>query len=140
MMVFRRTICVVNGHFAAHMEGVSKRNADFVHIYQRMAFGRIYGSLGLAASAMAGNYLFAYFLIYFASFVPFDMYYRVHSSRYSICCANHLGCWYATRRIIHRGHKHERGKLDCILVFIILAFIMLPFRRTKRRISVGCKL
>jgi hypothetical protein len=70
MMVFRRTICVVNGHFAAHMEGVSKRNADFVHIYQRMAFGRIYGGLGLAASAMAGNSLFSYFLTYFASFIP----------------------------------------------------------------------
>ena len=53
---------MVNGHFAAHMEAISKRNADFVHIYQRMAFGRLYGGVGLAATAMAGNYLLSCFL------------------------------------------------------------------------------
>ncbi|KAI5066836.1 hypothetical protein GOP47_0017364 [Adiantum capillus-veneris] len=38
MMVFRRTVCVVNCHFAAHMDGVAKRNADFDHIYRKMSF------------------------------------------------------------------------------------------------------
>lgn len=55
MMVFRRTVCVVNCHFAAHMDAVAKRNADFDHIYHRMAFGRSYGGVGLAATAMAAS-------------------------------------------------------------------------------------
>ena len=49
---------MVNGHFAAHMDAVTKRNADFAHIYQRMTFGRLYGGVGLAATAMAGEHLF----------------------------------------------------------------------------------
>lgn len=55
VMVFRRTVCVVNCHFAAHMDGVAKRNADFDHIYQRMAFGRSFGGVGLAATTMAAS-------------------------------------------------------------------------------------
>lgn len=54
MMVFRRTVCVVNCHFAAHMDAVAKRNADFEHIYHRMAFGRSLG-VGVAATAMAAS-------------------------------------------------------------------------------------
>ncbi|MCO5564876.1 hypothetical protein L7F22_018544 [Adiantum nelumboides] len=51
MMVYRRTICIVNCHFAAHMDGVAKRNADFEHIYHRMCFGRSFGG-SLTATSM----------------------------------------------------------------------------------------
>ncbi|KAL2634417.1 hypothetical protein R1flu_005896 [Riccia fluitans] len=40
MMIYRRTICVLTSHLAAHMEQVSRRNADFEHIYNQMSFGR----------------------------------------------------------------------------------------------------
>eukprot|EP00250_Pteridium_aquilinum_P020734 c24924_g1_i1 orf=742-3144(-) len=60
MMVFRRTICIVNCHFAAHMDGVAKRNADFDHIYHRMAFGRSIGGVGLAASTLAAVQIIRY--------------------------------------------------------------------------------
>ncbi|KAG6557250.1 hypothetical protein Mapa_001177 [Marchantia paleacea] len=40
MMIFRRTICVLTSHLAAHMEHVSRRNSDFEHIYNQMSFGR----------------------------------------------------------------------------------------------------
>ncbi|KAH7387262.1 hypothetical protein KP509_16G012900 [Ceratopteris richardii] len=52
MLLFRRTICIINCHFAAHMDGVAKRNADFDHIYHRMSFRRPSG-LSVAATSMA---------------------------------------------------------------------------------------
>ncbi|MCO5564680.1 hypothetical protein L7F22_018347 [Adiantum nelumboides] len=51
MTVYRRTICIVNCHFAAHMDGVAKRNTDFEHIYHRMCFGRSFGA-SLTATSM----------------------------------------------------------------------------------------
>ncbi|XP_064965952.1 type I inositol polyphosphate 5-phosphatase 13-like [Musa acuminata AAA Group] len=40
MRVYDRIICFVNCHFAAHLEAVSRRNADFDHVYRTMAFSR----------------------------------------------------------------------------------------------------
>ncbi|KAI0510480.1 hypothetical protein KFK09_011082 [Dendrobium nobile] len=40
MRVFDRVFCFVNSHFAAHLEAVSKRNADFDHVYRTLSFTR----------------------------------------------------------------------------------------------------
>jgi hypothetical protein len=45
MTVFRRTVCVVNSHFAAHQEKVASRNADFEYIYNQMSLGNKPGSV-----------------------------------------------------------------------------------------------
>ncbi|XP_010927608.2 LOW QUALITY PROTEIN: type I inositol polyphosphate 5-phosphatase 13 [Elaeis guineensis] len=49
MRVYDRMVCFVNCHLAAHLEAVSRRNADFNHIYQTMAFSR--PSVGLHGAA-----------------------------------------------------------------------------------------
>ncbi|XP_074321189.1 type II inositol polyphosphate 5-phosphatase 15 [Silene latifolia] len=41
MRIFNRIMCFVNCHFAAHMEAVTRRNADFDHVYRSMAFTRL---------------------------------------------------------------------------------------------------
>ncbi|XP_065873239.1 type II inositol polyphosphate 5-phosphatase 15 isoform X2 [Euphorbia lathyris] len=38
--VYNRTMCFVNCHFAAHLEAVNRRNADFDHVYRTMSFSR----------------------------------------------------------------------------------------------------
>ncbi|CAM6081680.1 unnamed protein product [Calypogeia fissa] len=53
--IFRRTICVLTSHLAAHMEHISKRNADFEHIYNQMAFSRITRSNSPNATAGVSN-------------------------------------------------------------------------------------
>ncbi|KAJ3681203.1 hypothetical protein LUZ60_015692 [Juncus effusus] len=40
MRVYDRTVCFVNSHFAAHLEAVNKRNADFDLIYRNLSFSR----------------------------------------------------------------------------------------------------
>ncbi|KAL8482708.1 hypothetical protein ACS0TY_025666 [Phlomoides rotata] len=40
LRVFDRILCFVNCHFAAHLEAVNRRNADFDHIYRTMAFSK----------------------------------------------------------------------------------------------------
>ncbi|THU57097.1 hypothetical protein C4D60_Mb11t24180 [Musa balbisiana] len=40
MRVYDRMICFVNCHFAAHLEAVSRRNADFDHVYRTISFSR----------------------------------------------------------------------------------------------------
>lgn len=35
-----RVMCFVNCHFAAHLEAVNRRNADFDHVYRTMIFSR----------------------------------------------------------------------------------------------------
>lgn len=40
LRVYDRIMCFVNCHFAAHLEAVNRRNADFDHVYQTMTFGR----------------------------------------------------------------------------------------------------
>lgn len=49
MRVYHRTICFVNCHFAAHLEAVGRRNADFEHVYRTMVFGRPANFLNAAA-------------------------------------------------------------------------------------------
>lgn len=40
MRIFDRVMCFVNCHFAAHLEAVNRRNADFDHCYRSMVFSR----------------------------------------------------------------------------------------------------
>lgn len=40
MRVYGRIMCFVNCHFAAHLEAVNRRNADFDHVYRTMIFTR----------------------------------------------------------------------------------------------------
>ncbi|KAF8402419.1 hypothetical protein HHK36_013374 [Tetracentron sinense] len=40
MRVYDRIMCFVNCHFAAHLEAVNRRNADFDHVYRTMIFSR----------------------------------------------------------------------------------------------------
>ncbi|KAG1363409.1 Type I inositol polyphosphate 5-phosphatase 12 [Cocos nucifera] len=49
MRVYDRMVCFVDCHFAAHLEAVSRRNADFNHVYQTIAFSR--PSVGLHGAA-----------------------------------------------------------------------------------------
>ncbi|WOH12525.1 hypothetical protein DCAR_0832030 [Daucus carota subsp. sativus] len=51
LRVYDRIMCFVNCHFAAHLEAVNRRNADFSHIYRTMAFSR---SSHLLNNASAG--------------------------------------------------------------------------------------
>lgn len=52
MRVYDRTMCFVNSHFAAHLEAVNKRNADFDFIYRGLSFSRpsigVQGTQGLS--------------------------------------------------------------------------------------------
>ncbi|KAL8247454.1 hypothetical protein R6Q59_008670 [Mikania micrantha] len=40
MRIYGRILCFVNCHFAAHLEAVNRRNADFDHVYKTMSFSR----------------------------------------------------------------------------------------------------
>ncbi|XP_023900245.1 type II inositol polyphosphate 5-phosphatase 15 isoform X2 [Quercus suber] len=40
LRVYDRVMCFVNCHFAAHLEAVNRRNADFDHVYRTMTFSR----------------------------------------------------------------------------------------------------
>lgn len=40
MRIYGRIICFVNCHFAAHLDAVNRRNADFDHVYKTMTFSR----------------------------------------------------------------------------------------------------
>ncbi|CAA6654072.1 unnamed protein product [Spirodela intermedia] len=54
--IYDRIMCFVNCHFAAHLEAVNRRNADFDHVYRTMTFSR--QSQGLnAANAGASSAL-----------------------------------------------------------------------------------
>ncbi|WOL16129.1 type I inositol polyphosphate 5-phosphatase 13-like [Canna indica] len=50
MRVYDRPICFVNCHFAAHLEAVSRRNADFDHVYRTLSFSRPTTGLNGAAA------------------------------------------------------------------------------------------
>ncbi|KAI7742830.1 LOW QUALITY PROTEIN: hypothetical protein M8C21_005670, partial [Ambrosia artemisiifolia] len=56
MRIYGRLICFVNCHFAAHLEAVNRRNADFDHVYKTMSFSR-HPNLVNASSGML-PYLF----------------------------------------------------------------------------------
>ncbi|XP_071921675.1 type II inositol polyphosphate 5-phosphatase 15-like [Coffea arabica] len=53
MRVYGRIFCFVNCHFAAHLEAVSRRNADFDYVYRTMVFSRPSGSLNTAAAGVS---------------------------------------------------------------------------------------
>lgn len=55
MRIYDQKICFINCHFAAHLEAVNRRNADFDHVFQTMTFSRI--SSGL--NAAIGLYIFS---------------------------------------------------------------------------------
>ncbi|KAA8538834.1 hypothetical protein F0562_025526 [Nyssa sinensis] len=53
MRVHGRIMCFVNCHFAAHLEAVSRRNADFDHVYRTMIFSRPYNLFNAAAAGVS---------------------------------------------------------------------------------------
>ncbi|KAL3323642.1 hypothetical protein AABB24_038013 [Solanum stoloniferum] len=53
MRVYDRTVCFVNCHFAAHLEAVGRRNADFDHVYRSMIFSRPSNFLNAAAAGVS---------------------------------------------------------------------------------------
>lgn len=55
--MYDRIICFVNCHFAAHLEAVNKRNADFDHIFRTMTFTRSTNFFGNAAGMLRCLYL-----------------------------------------------------------------------------------
>lgn len=57
LRVYDRIICFVNCHFAAHLEAVNKRNADFDHIFRTMTFTRSTNFFGNAAGMLRCLYL-----------------------------------------------------------------------------------
>lgn len=89
LRVFDRIMCFANCHFAAHLEAVNRRNADFDHIFRTMSFSR---SSNTNAVGMVPYLLLFCFLVYSAylfwllyscglPWIPF------HSSCL-ICCSN----------------------------------------------------
>lgn len=55
MRVYDRTMCFVNSHFAAHLEAVNKRNADFDFIYRGLSFSR--PSIGVQGAQGLSHYI-----------------------------------------------------------------------------------
>ncbi|KAF8388653.1 hypothetical protein HHK36_027330 [Tetracentron sinense] len=53
MRVYDRMMCFVNCHFAAHLEAVNRRNADFDHVYRTMIFSRPSNLLNAAAAGVS---------------------------------------------------------------------------------------
>ncbi|KAL6578201.1 hypothetical protein OROMI_010529 [Orobanche minor] len=51
LRVFDRIMCFTNCHFAAHLEAVNRRNADFDHIYRTMTFTRSSNLININAAA-----------------------------------------------------------------------------------------
>lgn len=52
MRVYGRVVCFVNCHFAAHLEAVNRRNADFDHVYRTMIFSRPSSIINAAAGTV----------------------------------------------------------------------------------------
>lgn len=50
--MYDRIMCFVNCHFAAHLEAVNRRNADFDHVYRTMTFCRPTSLCSAAAGTM----------------------------------------------------------------------------------------
>ncbi|XP_073130284.1 type II inositol polyphosphate 5-phosphatase 15 [Henckelia pumila] len=53
MRVYGRVMCFVNCHFAAHLEAVNRRNADFDHVYRTMVFSRPSNLLNAASAGVS---------------------------------------------------------------------------------------
>ncbi|KAH1191910.1 Type II inositol polyphosphate 5-phosphatase 15 [Glycine max] len=50
--VYDRIMCFVNCHFAAHLDAVGRRNADFDHVYRTMSFSRPTNLLNTTAGTL----------------------------------------------------------------------------------------
>lgn len=72
LRVFDRIMCFVNCHFAAHLEAVNRRNADFDHIYRTMAFTRSYNLLDNVAGML--RYLFLTCSLVFSTYLLWLLY------------------------------------------------------------------
>ncbi|KAH6804848.1 Endonuclease/exonuclease/phosphatase family protein [Perilla frutescens var. frutescens] len=55
MRVYGRVMCFINCHFAAHLEAVIRRNADFDHVYRTMMFSRPSNILNAAAAGVSST-------------------------------------------------------------------------------------
>ncbi|KAF5770434.1 putative phosphoinositide 5-phosphatase transcription factor WD40-like family [Helianthus annuus] len=53
MRIYGRIICFVNCHFAAHLEAVNRRNADFDHVYKTMSFNRSSNLVNASSAAVS---------------------------------------------------------------------------------------
>lgn len=65
--VYDRIMCFVNCHFAAHLDAVNRRNADFDYVYRTMTFSRPTSIFN--ASAGTVQYLFLYCLLVFSMYL-----------------------------------------------------------------------
>ncbi|XP_075097369.1 type I inositol polyphosphate 5-phosphatase 13-like isoform X1 [Nicotiana tabacum] len=72
LRVLDRIMCFVNCHFAAHLEAVNRRNADFDHIYRTMAFTRSSNLLDNAAGML--RYLFLTCSLVFSTYLLWLLY------------------------------------------------------------------
>ncbi|XP_031129237.1 type I inositol polyphosphate 5-phosphatase 12-like [Ipomoea triloba] len=57
LRVFDRIMCFANCHFAAHLEAVNRRNADFDHIFRTMSFSRSSNTNAVAPVSSAAQML-----------------------------------------------------------------------------------
>ncbi|KAK7391861.1 hypothetical protein VNO78_20284 [Psophocarpus tetragonolobus] len=53
--VYDRIMCFVNCHFAAHLDAVGRRNADFDHVYRTMSFSRPTNLLNTTAAGTSSS-------------------------------------------------------------------------------------
>lgn len=72
LRVYDRIMCFVNCHFAAHLEAVNRRNADFNHIYRSMVFSRSSNLLHNASGIL--RYLFLYCSLAFSTYLFWLLY------------------------------------------------------------------
>lgn len=70
--MFDRVVCFVNCHFAAHLEAVNRRNADFDHVYRTMTFCRPTSIFNAAAGTVL--YLFWLCLLAFSIYLFWPVY------------------------------------------------------------------
>lgn len=62
--VYDRIMCFVNCHFAAHLDAVGRRNADFDHVYRTMSFSRSSNLFNVASGTLLCLYFSATCLLY----------------------------------------------------------------------------
>ncbi|KAK1400566.1 type II inositol polyphosphate 5-phosphatase 15 [Heracleum sosnowskyi] len=55
MRIYDRILCFVNCHFAAHLDAVNRRNADFDHVYRTMFFSRPSNLLNSASAGVSSS-------------------------------------------------------------------------------------
>lgn len=70
--MYDRIMCFVNCHFAAHLEAVTRRNADFDHVYRTMTFSRPTSIFNAAAGTV--RYLFLYLSLAFLMYLLWLVY------------------------------------------------------------------